>query len=143
MDVTPFAGVWIEKYLCKAMRIEIIVSLPSRCGVEILPLHYLLQRNSVTPFGGVWLKILNSHIRLWCSFVHSFTGVWIEMSCCCVPPPVRQESSLRVSVVENCGLGDNSKNQDGHSLSRSVVKNTNASGIGKFKHWSLLHGVCG
>ena len=57
IEVTPFAGVWIE----------------------MLPAAEIPQNKKVTPFAGVWIEIQTSERVKHKVSVTPFAGVWIEI----------------------------------------------------------------
>ena len=59
LNVTPFAGVWIE----------------IRINFRLVNGHV-----SVTPFAGVWIEITNFCAIIGTTLVTPFAGVWIEIS---------------------------------------------------------------
>ena len=68
------------KYLCKAMRIEIIVSLPSwECGLKFIRSIRCAIFHDVTPFVGVWIEICRRLLIATETNVTPFVGVWIEI----------------------------------------------------------------
>ena len=57
LEVTPFAGVWIEILVFRQCKL-FFPSLPSReCGLKCIPSQALPPVYPVTPFAGVWIEI--------------------------------------------------------------------------------------
>ena len=101
MQVTPFAGVWIEILLCSPCACEPPVtpfagvwieiaqmtqrkaenrSLPSReCGLKCLLFPRKTVSSRVTPFAGVWIEIFAVLCLTFLLAVTPFAGVWIEI----------------------------------------------------------------
>ena len=64
MQVTPFAGVWIEIILWLHYT-PFRASLPSReCGLKCGMRNSNMQGDIVTPFAGVWIEIIELRMSL-------------------------------------------------------------------------------
>ena len=150
MNVTPYAGVWIEIFE-KVFAPDMVWSLPTReCGLKseesiislVVTCHSLrgsvdwnpctllkLLLMKVTPYAGVWIEMLYWHFKLHWSTVTPYAGVWIEIWRYLLRLDRMLRHSLRGSVDWNPVISKRIAGKIGHSLRGSVDWNTNPSQI--------------
>ena len=74
MKVAPFAGAWIEMYLCGILRLR-SESLPSReRGLKSDDMAGIIRSNAVAPFAGAWIEILIVNAIITASLSRSLRG---------------------------------------------------------------------
>ena len=79
MKVAPFAGAWIEMYLCGILRLR-SESLPSReRGLKSDDMAGIIRSNAVAPFAGAWIEIRIKSNHKTSYIVAPFAGAWIEI----------------------------------------------------------------